>query len=505
VGIHRLKRLAALGACLALAAACSEPRVQRVGLARAEIRPAPGVASAPPRFEAADEVEQLDSPGGFFRVHYTRSGPNAVPLTDRDGDGTPDYVATVARDFDAVLAFYAELGYRRPVRDGEISGDHGGDDRFDVYLLDFPNSADGAYRADDGCDAANSCSGYMLLENDFDGRRYPSLDHAVRLVASHELFHAVQAAYAADASGILHEGTAVWASEAFEAQTGDLEYQAPAYLKQPERSLSQETQGTFDAFTYGSALFFQFLSEREGRDVVRELWERIAADGGESKAWLAALDAVLQAHDSSLADAFAELVVWNLYTGERADPDRGYARGAALPELTERKVEPGFSEDMLRVFPLATRYYALDSRTAQTLSAAALNEPSDALGLLLAREHAGRIELVQRAQRSGPSLTASLELAAGDVLHVAVYNTNAAGSSLRPDLCIGTPQDVASCRAAHGDTTAQPATRDSGGCSAVHGHTRPCVGLLWLLIPLAAVARSRVVRRCTKLSQAPSA
>src|SRR6202012_4285367 len=97
--------------------------------------------------------------------------------------------------------------------------------------------------------AADSCSGYMVLENDFDGRDYASLQAAIRLVSSHEFFHAVQRAYTATPSGVLAEGTAVWASEAFDATTGDLERQAPGYLNQPDRSLGEDTAGTFDAFT----------------------------------------------------------------------------------------------------------------------------------------------------------------------------------------------------------------------------------------------------------------
>jgi MYXO-CTERM domain-containing protein len=479
MGLHRLTVVVCFGCSLALA--CSSAAEgghatsisDRVGLARAEIRPSPGATTDAPRFERSDKVETLDSESGFFRVHYTRAGQNAVPRNDRDGDGVPDYVSNVAKNFDAVLTFYRERGFREPVRDGALPGDHGGDDRFDVYLLDFPSSADGEYRPDDACSAATSCSGYMLLENDFDGRGYPSLDHAVRLVASHELFHAVQRAYVVEASGILNEGTAVWASEAFDAMTGDLEFQAAAYLKQPERSLAQETQGTFDAFTYGSSLFFQFLAEREGMDSLRELWEQLAADGGahggDSEAtWLDALDEVLQAHDSSLADAFADFVTFNLYTGRRADPESGYAQGEELPLITERELESSSNEELVRVFPIAARYYALPTKSAEQLSAAAVLEQAEGLGLLIAREHLGRIDVVQRGQRSEKGISASLALEAGDVLHAVVYNTRSSGNSLRPDVCVGTAADVMACRAAHGDgaiASQHAPAADSSGCS----------------------------------------
>src|SRR5262245_2734211 len=158
-------------------------------------------------FDSGTRVETYDSRGGEFRVYFTRSGRHAVPLADADGDGTPDYVRQVADDFDSVLEFYRAEGYRTPL--------HAGDDHFSVFLVDFPTSADGQY-CRTTCDA-DSCSGFMLLENDFVGRSYASTDAAIRLLASHELFHGVQAAYTAHASLVLSEGTAVWASEAFDA------------------------------------------------------------------------------------------------------------------------------------------------------------------------------------------------------------------------------------------------------------------------------------------------
>ena len=494
MGLHRLTHALGLGCALGLFACVDETVVSDpVGRVRAEIRPAPGATADAPRFESNDKVETLDSEGGFFRVHYTRAGTNAVPRTDRNGDGVPDYVASVAQNFDAVLAFYRERGFREPVRDGELAGNHGGNDRFDVYLLDFPTSADGAYRQDEECLAASSCSGYMLLDNDFDARGYPSLEHAVRLVASHELFHAVQRAYLVENSGILNEGTAVWASEAFDAKTGDLEFQAAAYLKQPERSLAQETQGTFDAFTYGGSLFFQFLDQREGPEVVRELWEALAADS--SKSWPVALEHVLQTHDSSLAEAFTDFVTFNLYTGRRADAEHGYVQGAELPLITERKVESDLDEEMVRVFPMAARYYTVTASSAQQLSAAAVLEEAEGLGLLVAREHDGKIDLVQRAERSGKALSASVLLGAGDVFHAVVYNTRSEGNSLRPDVCVGTAAAVATCRSAHGDSAAmsggQSPEADGGGCSVAQTRAGPA-NLAPLALLLLARRRTRV-------------
>jgi hypothetical protein len=414
-------------------------------------------------FGSGDRVETYDSRAGGFRVDFTRAGRHAVPKQDADADGIPDYVQQVADDFEAVLEFYRGLGYRRPL--------HAGEPRFSVYLVDFPTSADGQY-CRTTCDA-DSCSGSMLLENDFVGRNYTSLDAAIRLLASHELFHGVQAAYTAQASLVLSEGTAVWASEAFDGPAGDLEAQVPSYLKQPENSLGQDPAGTFDTFSYGSALFFAYLDEAVDRAVIRELWEAMADAERAPDSWPAALDGVLQTRGSSLALRFAQFAEWNLFTGARADDTRAYASGARFPEVTEVSVDGFLYEKSVRVYPLAARYYALQSDHDQTLAArTAVPDTADASGLelMVAREHDGQIVDIQHADNPAGN-TLQQDLTAGDTLHVVLFNTRHEGESVRPSLCIGAVRDLSKCGVsaapdAGTDASPPPAKQhDAGGCS----------------------------------------
>src|SRR6185503_18073808 len=111
----------------------------------------------PPYYGATDVVESVVSPGGRFRIHFTRAGTHAVPLADADTNGTPDYVAL---QYDMVLARYTTLGFRAPRSDMAIA-DNGGDDLFDVYLLDFTaatgGGADGSFRREQ-CIAGAGCA-----------------------------------------------------------------------------------------------------------------------------------------------------------------------------------------------------------------------------------------------------------------------------------------------------------------------------------------------------------
>lgn len=453
------------------------------------------LASERQAFDPGDRVEHFDSEAGAFRVHYTRSGRHAVPADDLNGDRIPDYVTLVAADFDRVLAFYKDLGYREPVRDGAVPEEHGGDDRFDVYLLEFAiGGADGQFLADIGCDAL-PCGGYMRLENDFKNKGYTSIETAIRLVSSHELFHAVQQAYATNLDGLLSEGTAVWASEAFDAEAGDLERQARPYFERPESSLAEDPTGT-DPIRYGASVFFQFIDEHAARDALRRMFENMS-DAGDD--WPAALDAALREQSSSLAEQFKTFAEWNLFTADRADAKRAYARGDELPKIKERTIEPGFSDEGVRVFPLSARYYSLQADAADSVIAQAEladDTGSADLGLMIAIEHQGQITTTEHAE---PNKLRELKVAvaAGDTAHVVLYNTANQGNSIRPDVCIATERTRDLCAKTKTDADAgtpkQTPARSDSGCSVLTPKSQSSP--LWLLSLSAAAILTQRRRR----------
>ena len=117
-----LKRLVA-ASTLALAACgggeppAELPRRTSTGRVFQEIRPTDTSAGTLWHFAPGDVVESHASPGGSFRVHFTRAGTNAVPVADADGSGVPDFVEQLAGIYDEVLAFYEAEGFRRPLSD----------------------------------------------------------------------------------------------------------------------------------------------------------------------------------------------------------------------------------------------------------------------------------------------------------------------------------------------------------------------------------------------------
>jgi hypothetical protein len=245
--------------------------------------------------------------GGDVLVHYATTGVDAVPMTDANADGVPDFVAEVANTAELALARYASLGFRRPLDDGVL----GGDGRIDIYLRDL-SAADGNAGTDE-C-TAGKCVGFAVAENDYVGFTYPSVTEGIRSVVPHELFHLAQYAYAMDQSATWTEGTAVWAVEQlFGDQNGDFERFLPGFLTRTFRPFERSVGGFGDSYPYGAALWPYFLEHRFGVDTIVAAWT-----GCEQSAFLDATRDALLTRGSSIDAAWIEFTRWNAFTGPRA-------------------------------------------------------------------------------------------------------------------------------------------------------------------------------------------
>jgi MYXO-CTERM domain-containing protein len=468
MGLARLMaRAAALFLALSLAAV-------------AEARPTNTGGSSPFRYDPGDVVEHHDPPAGDVRIHFTREGTHAVPAADTNASGTPDFVEAVGAIYEDVAEVYHDaLGFARPHSDATLF-DNGGDGRFDVYLLDFAHQADGAFRID-AClsDVPEQCIGHVVQENDFDGYGYPTRIFGARVVGSHEYFHAVQAAYHADQGPVFGEGTAVWATDAFDPVLGEVAAFSGGYLDNPDRSLDVPLPGPVDRFSYGSAIFFQFLSERyDDEGVIRLLWEHVVpgeglATSGDDPSdpwWLHQVDAVLETYyESSFAEAFVDFAVWNLHTGTRADPGVAYADGARYPLVAMEALALPNTGERYRHYYAATRYFDVATAGRDPLHVALVDPEGDGsaladLHLLVAVRTGGAWSVTAApALETGPDPVA---VGGAERVVILVVNTARDGVSRRPWLCAGTETEVAACRAEHGVAEAPEACPDTDPCDA---------------------------------------
>jgi uncharacterized protein (TIGR03382 family) len=460
-----LPRLTLAGVVLLAACDGAPPRPPHVESRRDELRPTDTSSSEMWRYQASDAVEHYDEPDSGFRVHFTRAGPNAVPADDTNTNTVPDLAEAVASVYDLVATKYqTQMGFRAPVGDVSL-GSNGGNERFDVYLLNFAPGADAAFRTDQCTN--EKCVGYVVQENDFVGFGYPNATVATRILGSHEYFHAIQDAYDNGQDVVITEGTAVWATEQFDPSTSDLEGFANGFLSRPERSLDSPPPGPVPSYAYGSAVFFEFLSEKYGQPIIRKLWERLengqgaASEPGDvaNPHWIIQLDALLQSdYQSSFAAMYREYIRWNFYTGMSTDPLKAYANGGAYPQPMMTSVTAPQQIMVLRVFYASAQYFKLPADARTQMGALLVDDPNspedetkDMALIVSARRNSKNDSLITVADvKAGTEL---VDTTGGAQLVVAVINTvrgpEAAGVlSRRPGVCIGSPAELADCRLA---------------------------------------------------------
>ncbi len=455
-------------------------------------------------YDDADVLDHVDGPLGLVRVHYSVDGPNVTILDDLDGSGAPDFPELVAATAEGVLDGFVALGFREPVSEESLGiDDLGGSGAFDFYLVDFGGTADGQFSVDD-C-AGGVCVGHMLMENDFSGYGYSSLEEAASVLTSHELFHAVQAAYAARLPAWMSEGMAVWAERRFDEDSPDFMGLSSAYLAEPTRPVNSPPAGTVTAWVYGTALFFEFVTLRHGLDAAPDVL--VAMESTDEDDALDAVLDVLQDRGDSLADAWPVFAAWNLGTGRRSGALDGYPFAHRLGTVPmEGDSEGGLLEDDNRFYPVATTYWRF-THAGGPLSFVAEDDPT---GLVFG------LHPIEDGSENGPALDAlvtwaptsdgAVDLGDVDAGHYYVLGTYPAEAdeSAKVHFCLADPDAAAVCMPAVDegpDDTGEPSTeedddpaeqdedtptdgagtsKDDSGCSTAAGSAQGLLALLGL-------------------------
>jgi hypothetical protein len=287
---------------------------------------------------APDSEYTFNSPGGYFKVHFAKTGTNAVyqPNADINGNGVPDYVDTCAAVLDHVWSKEIDtLGYSPPPSDGWYSLyglDNGGDGRYDIYLLNLGSTYLGAtYPETTNTTPPIVWTSFITLDNNYTD--YPpdvlalhSQYDWLRVTAAHEFFHAVQFGYDASefelGAGEMvkpywMEMSATWMEDQVYDYINDYINYLTAFFNFPWLSL-RTFRSTADLHAYGAVVWPIYLGEKYGIDIIKAIWTKCAEVPGDNV--LPATDAILGTHNSSLNNAFQEFSVWNYFTADRANP-----------------------------------------------------------------------------------------------------------------------------------------------------------------------------------------
>ncbi len=265
----------------------------------------------------------LDTP--HFLIHYTLQGEHAVP--------SEEYVQAVAETMEHIWDVEIDqFGWNPPPPDDGI----GGDDRYDVYLLEIVSRDNFGY-ADKGeveggdnpnteIIETNAYPSYLVLDNDYAGadeeETLPPTDPLdyMRTTAAHEFMHSIQFGYDTnEPADWSWEASATWVEDEVYDDINDSDNYLSAVFKSPDTcqiAYGGEERREDEQHWYGEWIFLRFLSERYGRDIVRRIWEHaIEKDGYQ------AITAALREQDTTLEEVFRSFSI-SLLTRDFEEGDR---------------------------------------------------------------------------------------------------------------------------------------------------------------------------------------
>lgn len=455
-------------------------------------------------FEPDDVVEHWDEATGAIRVHYSVDGPSQTRMDDDDGDGIPDFPQDIANTAAIVLDFYElDVGLWRPLTEDQMGlTELGGSYALDIYLVDFAGTGDGAFGIDTCESDPSRCSGYLSIENDFSGYGYPSLQMAIDVLTSHELFHGIQNAYSGDYPIWFAEGTAVWGELRFDPDSLDFMWFADAYLEDTGRSLDRPPTGPVPSFAYGTCIWWDFMSTRLGVEVIHELMESTVAPAVDPVDTLDAMEQVIVAGGETLQAMWFDFATWNLATGPRSGAMETYDYAGELDGILA-EAEGSAIDDDNRFYPLAATYYRLDHGGGPIWFGA--EEPAEGLIFALHPVEGGAddgpveeaLDVWTAEAAESWALADGADLPAGGYWMLGTYAARA-DQSVKVRICLGDRADAEACAPAAGDDD-DAGDDDADGdddddgcqCSAADGPRTGTIAVILLTLIAVVTRRSR--------------
>jgi subtilisin-like proprotein convertase family protein len=257
------------------------------------------------------------SPSGKFQITYDITGNNAVPTTDNNGNGIPDYVEWVGSYFDYVWHFEIDsLGYLAPpIGTGR-------------YQVGFENMDSYGYTV-----PIDSQLTQIVLHNNFlnfppntdpDGNQ----KGAAKVTAAHEFKHATQIMYNNWMEPIWFlEMDATWMEDIAFNQVNDYyNYLSSSQIVNPNRSFDRG-EG------YEDCIWLHYLSQKFGVPINRQIWERRKAASSENI--YDTFDNILMLNSFSFIKGYKEYFTWNYGCGTNLSPIiRSYKEAAKYPNPT---------------------------------------------------------------------------------------------------------------------------------------------------------------------------
>jgi hypothetical protein len=265
-------------------------------------------------------AEVYESPSGRFRLTYQTSGADAVPPSDSDGSGVPDFVENCADYLDYSLDYECyTLGFVPP-----------------PFSINYPYMAIYFYDLDGVYGFTSIVSNppgmtRITLDNDFIG--YPPNDDpdgqalgAAKVTCAHEFKHSSQYAGSRWSEQGWVEVDATWMEEiAFPATNDYLNYLPfGSPISSPDQSLDAGGSGSYE-----DCVWQHYMSQTHGVEMIVDLWQWRRSNFPQPM--MDSYEHILGEYGATLHDSWNEFTAWNFATGIRYLPAMGYAEAEIYP------------------------------------------------------------------------------------------------------------------------------------------------------------------------------
>ncbi len=240
----------------------------------------------------------LATPSGFFLIHYTDTGTDAIGYD----------INLLAQALDSSYNFEVNyLGYPPPPSDGI----EGGDSKYDVYVRNLGNLY--GQTSSENQIGVSSFSSFMEMDNDFSGFFTQGIN-AARVTAAHEFHHAIQMGNYAPVSGsssirssdlFFYEITSTAMEEFVFDSVNDYYGYMLDYFRNTEKAFPLQNG-------YNLAIWNIYLKDVFGFSILKRQWELMPT--------LAALNCISQSIIEKGSDFGVELNtfgIWTYYTNSR--------------------------------------------------------------------------------------------------------------------------------------------------------------------------------------------
>lgn len=255
------------------------------------------------------------SPRGFFRVHYTNSGTDAVQYD----------INQLAIALDSAYRYEVNfLGYPAPPSDGTA----GGDGAYDVYVRNLGNLY-GQTSSENNVSTSRWTS-YMEIDNDFAGF-YTQGINAARVTAAHEFHHSIQMGnYAPQTGGsairnsdlFYYEITSTAMEEFVYDTINDYYAYMSSYFRYPDTPFPQNNG-------YNLAIWNIFLKDVFGFNILKRQWELMPT----IDALKAMNNSIIEA-GSNFGQAMNLFGIWTYFTNSRSVTGQYFEEASNYPLIT---------------------------------------------------------------------------------------------------------------------------------------------------------------------------